>query len=117
MANERKDSSGWSSARPPHGSSSEDFKEWAKRNPNRDANAKERIKEFNAEPTTGTRSNSKARKDVVSKWKKARPVSGKGGATSPEEKEAKRQDMIQWAKWNPNKKSNAQRARKEEKGK
>jgi len=112
MANERKDSSGWTSSRPVHGSSTEDFKEWAKQNPNRAANAAQRIKEFNQEPTTMTRSNSKARKEVVQKWKKARPVSGKGGATSKEEKEAKRKDMISWAKWNPNKKSNAERAKK-----
>ena len=65
--------------------------------------------------TTNTRSGTKARKEQVGKWQGARPVTGKGGAKSDAEKEAKRQKMIQWAQWNPNKRSNAQRAVKKSK--
>ena len=39
-------------------------------------------------------------------------LSGKGGAKSDEDKEAKRQKQIAWAKHNPNKLSNANRALK-----
>lgn len=105
----RVDSSKWAQSRPGTGSSSAEFSAWAKQNPNRIANARERLKEFNDEPTTGTRAGSSSRNEVVSKWKEARPVAGKGGAKSDAEKEKKRQSMIDWAKWNPNKGTNARR--------
>ena len=107
---QRVDSSEWAASRPAHGSSTADFKNWAKQNPNRIANARTRLKEFEEEPTTATRAGSNARKDVVAKWQAARPVSGKGGAKSDSDKEQKRQTMIDWASWNPNKKTNANRA-------
>jgi hypothetical protein len=105
----RVDSSDWSAARPAHGSSTSDFKNWSKQNPNRIANARERLKEFKEEPTTSTIAGTQAREEVVAKWKESRPVAGKGTAKSDQEKEAKRQTMIQWAKWNPNKATNARR--------
>lgn len=83
--------------------------DWAKQNPNRLANARERLKEFQDEPTTATRARTPEREDVVAKWKAARPVSGKGGAKSDADKEQKRQKMIDWADWNPNKGTNARR--------
>jgi hypothetical protein len=100
MANERKDNSAWKAARPPQGASGKEFAEWAKQNPNRKANANERLKEFNEEPTTGTVANTPARAEMVESWKSKRPS-------------GKREEMIEWAKWNPNKGSNARRAKKD----
>lgn len=112
MAKERKDNSEWKGSRPPHGSSSKDFAEWAKNNPNRIANANERLKEFNTEPTTATTEGTPARAEMVSKWKANMPQGGTGIADSAEGAEQRRKDFITWAQWNPNKGSNARRAKK-----
>lgn len=106
----RVDSSDWKAARPASGSSTADFKNWSKQNPNRIANARQRLKEFEENPTTATRAGSGKRDVVVAKWQAARPVSGKGGAKSDADKEQKRKSMIDWASWNPNKATNARRA-------
>jgi hypothetical protein len=64
-----------------------------------------------------TRAGTAKRDEMVAKWKAARPVTGKGGAKSDEDKAAKRDSMIAWAKANPNKGTNAGRAIREEKAK
>lgn len=107
----RVDNSEWKSSSPAAGGS-QSWSEWGKSNPNRAANAEERKKEFKKMPTTMTREGSENRKAMVKKWQAARPVTGKGGAKSDEDKEAKRQKQIAWAKANPNKLSNANRATK-----
>lgn len=107
----RVDNSEWKESSPLSGSG-QSWSEWGKSNPNRAANAAERKKEFNKMPTTMTKAGSKERKEMVKKWQAARPVTGKGGAKSDEDKEAKRQKQIAWAKHNPNKLTNANRALK-----
>jgi hypothetical protein len=111
---DRVDNSDWKNSSPKTGTG-QSWRQWAMENPNRKASAKKAIRETDPNDpdfiatTTSTRTGSKAREVQVGKWQGARPVSGKGGAKSPSEKEAKRQKMIQWAQWNPNKRSNAQR--------
>lgn len=116
----RVDNSDWKNSSPKSGTN-ETWRQWAMANPNRAVNAKKALAETDPNnpnfvaTTTNTRSGTKARDAQVGKWQGARPVTGKGGAKSPSEKEAKRQKMIQWAQWNPNKRSNAQRAVKKSK--
>jgi len=105
-------------AKPIKGSTQE-WRQWAKTKPNRAERAKATINEMNeaeeAEesiPTTNTRPNSKARKEQVAKWQKTRPESGAHKATTPEGAEQRRQNMIEWAQWNPNRRSNANRGAK-----
>ena len=112
----RVDNTEWKASSPLSGSG-QSWSEWGKSNPNREANAQSRKAEFQKEPTTATKANTPQRDEMVAKWKSARPVTGKGGAKSDEDKEKKRQDMISWAKWNPNKGTNANRAIREEKAK
>jgi hypothetical protein len=112
----RVDNSEWKATSPLSGSG-QSWSEWGKSNPNREANAQSRKAEFQKEPTTMTRAGTPQRDEMVAKWKAARPVTGKGGAKSDEDKEAKRQSMIFWAKNNPNKGTNAGRAIREEKAK
>ncbi len=112
----RVDNTEWKASSPLSGSG-QSWSEWGKSNPNREANAQSRKAEFQKEPTTATKANTPQRDEMVAKWKAARPVTGKGGAKSDEDKEKKRQDMISWAKWNPNKGTNANRAIREEKAK
>ena len=107
----RVDNSEWKSSSPTSGSG-QSWSEWGAANPNRKANAAARKKEFEKVPTTMTKEGSANRKAMVKKWQAARPVTGKGGAKSDEDKEAKRQKQIAWAKHNPNKLSNANRALK-----
>lgn len=107
----RVDNTEWKTSSPLSGSG-QSWSEWGKSNPNRAANAEARTKEFKKMPTTMTREGSENRKAMVKKWQAARPVTGKGGAKSDEDKEAKRQKQIAWAKSNPNKLSNANRAKK-----
>lgn len=117
---DRVDNSDWKNSSPKTGTG-ETWRQWAMTNPNRKANAKKALAETDPNSpdfvatTTNTRSGTKARDAQVGKWQKARPVTGKGGAKSDAEKEKKRQKMIQWAQWNPNKRSNAQRALKKSK--
>ena len=112
---DRVDNSDWKNSSPKSGTG-QTWRQWAMENPNRKANAKKALAETDPNDpnfvatTTSTRTGSKAREVQVGKWQGARPVSGKGGAKSDADKEAKRQKMIQWAQWNPNKRSNAQRA-------
>lgn len=114
---------GWKESRPKSGSSTEAWKKWAKANPNRPAQAKKAEAETNPKSpnfkatTTSSKTGSKARTEAVEKWKKARPVSGRGASTTDAEKAERREAMKNWAKWNPNKRSNAQRAIKETKKK
>ena len=87
MAKERKDNKDWKASRPPEGASSAEFAAWAKNNPNRIANATERLKEFNntdSIPTTTTSANTPARDEVVSKWRANMPQGGAGVADSAE---------------------------------
>ena len=112
----RVDNSEWKASSPLSGSG-QSWSEWGKSNPNREANAQSRKAEFQKEPTTMTRAGTPQRDEMVAKWKAARPVTGKGGAKTDEDKEAKRQSMIFWAKNNPNKGTNAGRAIREEKAK
>lgn len=112
----RVDNTEWKNSSPAAGGD-QSWAAWAKSNPNRAANAQARKKEFEKVPTTMTKANSKERREMVAKWQDARPVSGSGGAKSDAEKEAKRQKQIRWAKQNPNKLTNANRAIKEEKAK
>ena len=112
MAKERKDNKEWKASRPPEGASSAEFAAWAKNNPNRIANANERLKELNTEPTTATSANTPARDEVVSKWRANMPQGGAGVTDSAEGAEKRRKDFITWAQWNPNKGSNARRAKK-----
>ena len=112
MATERKDNSEWKGTRPPQGSSSKDFAEWAKNNPNRSANATARLKEFAAEPTTETIGGTRAREEMVGKWRAAMPQGGTGVTDSAEGAESRRKEFIEWAKYNPNKATNARRAKK-----
>ena len=107
----RVDNSEWKASSPTSGSG-QSWSEWGAANPNRKANATARKKEFEKVPTTMTKEGSSNRKAMVKKWQAARPVTGKGGAKSDEDKEAKRQKQIAWAKHNPNKLSNANRALK-----
>jgi hypothetical protein len=107
----RVDNSEWKNSSPTSGSG-QSWSEWGAANPNRKANAAARKKEFEKVPTTMTKEGSANRKAMVKKWQAARPVTGKGGAKSDEDKEAKRQKQIAWAKHNPNKLSNANRALK-----
>jgi len=106
-------------ARKPMGGSTAQWRQWAKEKPNRAANAKATIKEMNESeeaeetiPNTMTKTNSKARKEVVKKWQSKRPESGAHKAKSKEEAEARRNNMIAWAQANPNRRSNANRAAK-----
>jgi hypothetical protein len=112
----RVDNSEWKATSPLSGSG-QSWSEWGKSNPNREANANQRKAEFAKEPTTMTRAGTSKRDEMVAKWKAARPVTGKGGAKSDEDKAAKRDSMIAWAKANPNKGTNAGRAIREEKAK
>jgi hypothetical protein len=112
MAKERKDNSEWKNSRPPQGSSGKDFANWAKQNPNRIANANERLKEFEQEPTTATVEGTAARAEMVGKWKAAMPQGGANVTDSAEGAANRRKEFIEWAKWNPNKASNARRAKK-----
>jgi len=112
----RVDNSEWKNSSPLSGSG-ESWSSWGKSNPNREANAQSRKAEFAKEPTTMTRAGTTKRDEMVAKWKAARPVTGKGGAKSDEDKAAKRDSMIAWAKANPNKGTNAGRAIRQEKAK
>lgn len=111
---DRVDNSDWKNSSPKSGTG-QTWRQWALENPNRKASAKKALAETDPNDpdfvatTTSTRTGSKAREAQVGKWQGARPVSGKGGAKSDADKEAKRKKMIQWAQWNPNKRSNAQR--------
>ena len=107
----RVDNTEWKNSSPAAGGD-QSWSEWGKSNPNRATNAAARKKEFEKVPTTMTREGSAKRKEMVKKWQAARPVTGKGGAKSDADKEAKRQKQIAWAKANPNKLSNAKRAMK-----
>lgn len=112
----RVDNKDWKESSPLSGSG-QSWSEWGKSNPNREANAQSRKAEFQKEPTTMTRAGTTKRDEMVAKWKAARPVTGKGGAKSDEDKAAKRDSMIAWAKANPNKGTNAGRAIRQEKAK
>jgi hypothetical protein len=112
----RVDNTDWKASSPLSGSG-QSWSEWGKSNPNREANAQSRKAEFQKEPTTMTRAGTAKRDEMVAKWKAARPVTGKGGAKSDEDKAAKRDSMIAWAKANPNKGTNAGRAIRQEKAK
>jgi hypothetical protein len=112
----RVDNKEWKESSPTSGSG-QSWSEWSKLNPNRGANAQQRKAEFQKEPTTATRAGTTQRDEMVAKWKDARPVSGKGGAKSDADKDKKRQTMVEWAKWNPNKGTNAGRAIRESKPK
>jgi hypothetical protein len=112
----RVDNKEWKESSPLSGSG-QSWSEWGKSNPNREANAQSRKAEFAKEPTTMTRAGTTKRDEMVAKWKAARPVTGKGGAKSDEDKAAKRDSMIAWAKANPNKGTNAGRAIRQEKAK
>lgn len=115
----RVDSTEWKQSRPPHGSSSKEFKEWSAQNPNRVGDARrtearmtDAIKKGKAEPESSYRynasgSDSKIRQNRIANWQGERPVSGKGGAKSDEDKANKRQQMIDWAAQNPNRMDNA----------
>ena len=107
----RVDNSEWKNSSPAAGGD-QSWSEWGASNPNRATNAAARKREFEKIPTTMTKEGSANRKAMVKKWQAARPVTGKGGAKSDEDKEAKRQKQIAWAKANPNKLSNAKRAMK-----
>ena len=85
----RVDNTEWKSSSPLSGSG-QSWSEWGKSNPNREANAQSRKAEFQKEPTTMTRAGTPQRDEMVAKWKAARPVTGKGGAKSEEDKAAKR---------------------------
>jgi hypothetical protein len=79
------------------------------------ANAKKALVETSPTtgmPTTSTTQGTPERKKMVSKWQAARPTGGSGIATSAEEAEARRQEYIYWAKWNPNRRDNARRTLK-----
>jgi hypothetical protein len=109
------DTNAWKAEMPKSGvSSGQQWSEWAKKSPNREAQAEDSTKETKEMPTTMTRVGTPEREEMVAKWKKARPVSGKGGAKTDEDKEEKRASMIHWAKNNPNRGSNARRTKKEE---
>lgn len=109
------DTNAWKAEMPKSGvSSGQQWSQWAKRSPNREAQAEAAIKETREMPTTMKRVGTPEREEMVSTWKSKRPVSGKGGAKSDEDKEEKRNKMIEWAKWNPNRGSNSRRAKKEE---
>lgn len=111
---DRVDNTEWKASSPKTGTG-QTWRQWAMENPNRKSSAKKAIRETdpNSEDfvatTTSTKTGSSARGAAVAKWRSKRPVTGKGGAKTPSEKEAKRQEMIEWAQWNPNKRSNAQR--------
>jgi hypothetical protein len=108
----RVDNSDWKKSRPAEGDSGAQWKNWAKKNPNRESQAI-KIKAAAARgslPTTMTTEGTKAREKSVEKWKAARPESGARKATDAAGANARRQNMIAWAKWNPNKLENAQRA-------
>lgn len=107
----RADNSSWKASRPKSGSSNKEWKDWAKANPNYKVNAGKAEREARKEPTTMTRANTPERKKMVKKWQAARPVSGKGKSKTDSDKAERRQKMVDWAKWNPNKGSNARRAR------
>jgi hypothetical protein len=109
----------WKAERPEHGASTEAFRSWGKRNPERLANAEDRLEEFEDNPTTMTRGTrkgepTKTRTAVVSKWKSARPKGGAGIAKDREGAAKRRAEFIKWAGSNPNKGDNAKRAIKEE---
>lgn len=111
---DRVDNSDWKNSSPKTGTG-QTWRQWAMENPNRKSSANKAIRETDPNSpdfvatTTNTRTGSKERQDSVSKWKSKRPVSGKGPSKSDAEKQARRQKMITWAQWNPNKRSNAQR--------
>ena len=82
------------------------------------ANAKQALVETSPTtgmPTTSTTQNTPERSKMVAKWKSARPKGGTGIAQSAEEAEARRQEYIYWAKWNPNRRDNARRTLKKKK--
>lgn len=112
---DRVDNTEWKNSSPKTGTG-ESWRQWALANPNRKVNARKTIRETDPKDpnfvatTTETRGGTKARSAQVGKWQSKRPVSGKGGSKSDAEKQARRQKMIEWAEWNPNKRSNAQRA-------
>jgi len=102
MAEERKEPRQWAQSRPLHGSSTEDFKSWAKENPNRSSDAaKTRRSVKSSEVTNVPRVRTKAQKSERSKevqaWLATRPDQGT------------RQEHIAWAAKNPNRVSNAGR--------
>lgn len=111
----RADNTDWKANRPKSGSSTKDWKNWAKTNPNRKVQAKKAVVETKQTPTTMTKANTPDRKAMVKKWQAARPVSGKGKSKSDEEKAQRRNQMKNWAKWNPNRGSNARRTLKGDK--
>lgn len=112
---DRVDNSDWKNSSPKTGTG-QSWRQWAMENPNRKASARKAIRETDPKSkdfvatTTSTKEGTAARESAVGTWKSKRPVSGKGGAKSDADKAAKRQKMITWAQWNPNKRSNAQRA-------
>lgn len=111
---DRVDNSDWKNSSPKTGTG-QTWRQWAMENPNRKSSANKAIRETDPNSpdfvatTTNTRTGSKERQESVSTWKSKRPVSGKGPSKSDAEKQARRQKMITWAQWNPNKRSNAQR--------
>lgn len=112
----------WKSERPEHGSSTEAFRSWGKRSPDRMANAEDRLEEFEDNPTTMTNATykgapSKSRSAVVNKWRANMPTGGTGVAKDREGAAKRRAEFIKWANSNPNKGTNAKRAIKEEKDK
>ena len=107
----RADNSDWKASQPKVRSTA-NMRAWAKSNPNYKANAAKAEYETRKEPTTMTRANTPERKKMVKKWQAARPVSGKGKSKTDSAKAERRAKMVDWAKWNPNRGSNARRARK-----
>ena len=108
----------WKADRPKEGSSTRQFRDWAKKSPERVANAEDRLEEFEESPTTMTRGTykgkpTKSRAAVVSKWQASRPTGGTGVAKDAEGAANRRAEFIKWAMSNPNKGDNAKRAIKE----
>ena len=110
-------SNDWVQARPPEGASTAEFNNWSQENPNRVKDAKRTQRSMGKEDPAkegyrynASGSESAVRKKSVAKWQGARPVSGKGGAQTPEDKDKKRQTMIEWAKSNPNRRDNSKTA-------
>ena len=110
----RVDSSEWKNSSPKTGTG-QSWREWALENPNREGDARrkeQRLKRAIAKGTekeestkmlTSKGAAAKPRTKRVAAWVGSRPVSGKGGAKSDADKQAKRQKMIDWAAKNPNK--------------
>ena len=113
----RSESSAWASSRPEHGASTTEFKEWAKENPNRAGDAKRTQRSMGKENPSkegyqlnASGSQSKVRQNRVANWKSKQPIFGKGSSKTTEEKQSRRQQMIDWSKQNPNRRDNAKAA-------